>query len=743
VAYHIELTLLSILFGAAFTLATAYACGLVVLRKLPVPPEIALGVGAIVESTLVFLLLVLHVGYWPEYLAMGAIAIAALPWFRGKSIDAIPRNRLAIALFVAYGIFYLVNALAPETVADGLTYHLGLPYLYTRLGGFSPRITFYSILPQGMEMLFTVAFAFGRHSAAKLVEFAFFLAGVPLIFRIGRRLRMSGAGSMVAAVFYFTAPVIALTGTTAYNDGALVFFSLAAFYLLLVWRDTADPRYLLPAGLLAGFSYAIKFPGIFTTAAAVLFVLILGLVKKLDEPAAPVSRDARARISLPLRELALVMAGVVLTLAPWMLRSTVLTRDPVAPLASNIFRNPYFHAATEVGLSSGLRSLRTLKPSEVPWELAFGDHLAGTYGPLLFALPLALLALRKRGAALCLAAAVILAIPWFSNTGARFLMPSLTFAGIALGMALPRPLAFAAIALQAIMCLPPLLDRWLPAYQFRLHEFPWRAALRIEPEDRYLENHTHEYGMAKMLERNTPPGARIFSLVPVADAYQTREVTVDWTSAEGDRMTDALRVAALFPDDWFFDWRASWPLQPLRALRFRMPTAFNGEWDVDEVQLFSDDVPIFTSPQWTLRAWPNRWEAPLAFDHLNVTRWRTWEPIRAGNYLEVDLDNPQRLSAAVLKSHTPIYHLILEFYGQDLVGKWHRLANYSDAVRLRPQDMRLEAATALRRAGYRYLLVPTRDDGFARLGKRIVDEAPQWGMEKVAEAGPWVLLRIR
>ena len=37
-------------------------------------------------------------------------------------------------------------------------------------------------------MLYTVAFAFGRHAAAKLVEFAFFLATVPLIFRLGRRL---------------------------------------------------------------------------------------------------------------------------------------------------------------------------------------------------------------------------------------------------------------------------------------------------------------------------------------------------------------------------------------------------------------------------------------------------------------------------------------------------------------------------------------------------------------------------
>ena len=369
--------------------------------------------------------------------------------------------------------------------------------------------------------------------------------------------------------------------------------------------------------------------------------------------------------------------------------------------------------------------------------------MTGIFGPLLFALPLGFMAIRKPGARLCLAAAAILAIPWYSNTGARFLMPSLVMASLALGMALPRRLALAAIALQSVTCIPPLLDAWLPTYQFRLREFPLRAALRIEPEDQYLSRHVREYGIARTVEKNTPAGSRTFSLIPVADAYLSREVAVSWTSAEGDRMLDAIRTAALYPDDWFFDWKASWPIQPLRALRFRMPASFNGEWDIAEVLLYSDDVPIFDSPQWTLRAWPNRWEPPLAFDHLNLTRWRTWESIRQGNFFEVDLDHPQRISQVVLRSHTPAYRLILEFYGQDLSGKWHRLTNFSDAVQRPNQDMRMEVATVLRRAGFRYLLAPTRFDSYAKIGRRLVAEAPDWGLEQVAETDTAVLFRVR
>src|SRR5450759_5235468 len=251
--------LLATLFGAAFTLATAYALGALLMRRRPAPPEILLAIGAAAESVLVFVLLLFHLAHWGAFLAIGAAAILAA--WRGaitnSGTGAQDPIRIPLAgwvIFGAYGVWYLVNALAPETIADGITYHLGLPNEYLRLGGFPDHITFYDVVPQGMEMLYTVAFAFGRHAAAKLVEFAFFLATLPLIFRVGRRLRVPDVGaadvgaadlaSLVAAVFYFCAPVAGITGSSSYNDAAGVFFLLAAFYLLLL----AEPRYLLPAG---------------------------------------------------------------------------------------------------------------------------------------------------------------------------------------------------------------------------------------------------------------------------------------------------------------------------------------------------------------------------------------------------------------------------------------------------------------------------------------------------------------
>ena len=72
---------------------------------------------------------------------------------------------------------------------------------------------------------------------------------------------------------------------------------------------------------------------------------------------------------------------------------------------NRVFPNPYFHIATEQELAASLRSLGEVRPAQVPWELAFGDRLTGTFGPLFLALPIGLIALRRREGRLLWAAA--------------------------------------------------------------------------------------------------------------------------------------------------------------------------------------------------------------------------------------------------------------------------------------------------------------------------------------------------
>src|SRR5262249_18494962 len=156
--------------GAALTLGSAYALGGLLARRLP--PEIRLALGAVALSFAIFLLLLLHLATWPTFLALGFTSIAVGNIRDSTLKSPFPRTPIPLSLvLLPYFIWYFVNALAPETIADGVTYHLGLPASYLRAGGFPDHISFYGLIPQGMEMLYTMAFAFGRHSAAKLIEF--------------------------------------------------------------------------------------------------------------------------------------------------------------------------------------------------------------------------------------------------------------------------------------------------------------------------------------------------------------------------------------------------------------------------------------------------------------------------------------------------------------------------------------------------------------------------------------------
>jgi hypothetical protein len=713
-----------ILLGAAFCLAWAYALGLLALRWLPAPREIAFGVGAAVESCIVFALLCAGLASTGVFVGIGALCIA-LAWpLRGPSLKDAPGDQPSQAVRIAFtfilaifGFYYLVHAMAPEIQSDAVAYHLSLPAEYIRGGGFPDRVTFFDMVPQGMEMLFTVAFAIGQHSAAKLVHFGFLLATAPLLLRIGRRLRLGENASMAAAGLYFCAPITGVAGTCAYNDAALVYYVLIVFYLLLVWHDQGDDRYLVPAAVAAGFCYAIKFTGI----------LIL-----------PLSMAAAIAASRRIRPALMLATGIVL-IAPWMIRDAIVCGNPVAPLFNRWFPNPYFHASMEDFLANTLRSYGVAR-WRIPVELAVGGRLQGIYGPLLILLPAGLAALRRREGRWCWLAAIALALPWFWNIGARFLLPSYVFAVLALTMTIPRA-ALALLVVQAVTCWPQVIALYNPADIWRLREFPWRAALRIEPEDAYLAWHIDRYQITRLLQKLTGPDDRILTLTAIAAAYTDRQTLEYWHSAEGEWMLDWVRSAGLYNRAPLYDVSADWPSQPLRALRFRVNTPHPGEWCVHEVQLRDGEDRVRANPRWTLGGWPNDAEMTAAFDDNLASRWRTWTPMRPGMYMQVDFDRPQYLSGATLVSHTPIYEVPMEFYGQDAGGAW-RTFGVGKVQERTWQDLRRPSMRALKRHGFTHIVAPTGKEGLGPFSESFPGHEEEWGITRLASANGYYLYRI-
>ena len=708
--------------------------GNVCLHRLPVPWTIALGVGAAVESTVVFLLLVCGLGYRTGF-ALLAVTAAALYWRLGRAAPRLTDPAKArtdrVSAYVAgaalacYGALYLINALAPELEPDARAYHLGLTAEYVRLAGFPARVGFYEMLPQGFEMLFVPAFAFGQHVAARLVHCAFLMASVPLILGVGRRLELPDGAGLAAAALYFCAPVAGITGTSGYTDAGGVFFTLATFYLLLVWRDTRDVRYLAPAGIMAGFCYAIKFPGALVAILAVLFVVI-------------VERDIRVRHLLLLAGTALAMA------APWMVRAAAMTGDPVAPLFNRLFPNPLFPcidgertggvAELSVGRAALAGSLRTDHRRDVRRHAGAGILRA----------PAGLVGVGEAGGPHLLDgrhaadSAVVLEYGYaFPDAGVTVSGPGF---GIALAMALPRPALWACVAVQAVLSWPQVFALYHPGYTWRLERIPWRAALRIQSDRDYLESILPAYRVARLIEDHTEPGARIFSLISVPTAYTDREVLEYWHSAQADRLSDALRAAA--QNETLCDVGADWTPRELSGLRIRIPRASPVEWAISEITLLSGEQAVVNSPAWQLDAWPEAWDVPLAFDGNLATRWRTREPVRAGMYVEADFDRPLALSGLLMTTPVGAGSITFEFYGLQRAS-WQLLTSHTLVTQKPPQDLRMAATRAFRSAGFRYILADYGNQGNALLGAAMRGHEAEWGLEKPVEVGPLLLFRIK
>jgi len=694
--------------AAAFTLACAYAAGLLVFPSALLPRVIRLGVGATLVSTAVFFLLLAGWASPSVFLAAGAATLAVAAW-RYRTVrypigGATPR--LLWIPFAVYAAMYAVQAMAPEIEPDALTYHLGLTAEYARLHAFPQRIGFYEVIPQGMEMLFTAAYLLGGGSAAKLVHFAFLLATVPLIVAVGRQLAISPARSFAAALVYFAMPVAGITGTSTYNDAALVFFALATFYCLLAWHRKRGIALLLVAGLLAGFCFAIKITGAPIMAAAVIAVL---LVAKRPLPAL------------------LIAAAAMIPALPWVIRAGVLTGNPFASLLNEWFPNAYFNAAAEHTLAANLRSYPGFSIKTAPWDYALRGRLQGIVGPLFFTLPFAVFALRRRAGRLLLAGALVTLSPWFLNAGTRFLMPAVPFLALALFTVLPRFAMPVLVAVQLALCWPAVLQQFEAPHAWAFREIPWRAAIGLEPEAVYLDRMTGDYAIARMIEDRTAPADRILCLTSVAKAYTTRDVVAYWYSTPDAELGEALQTALVPPI--MVQSEAALSPTPITGVRLVAAQASEEEFRVFEINTAG-----------ALNASPNSTEAGLAADGNRVTSWRSRGPTERGMFLAVLFPHPISIGrfTAVTNGRIP---LLLQTRGKG-DAKWLTVADSLRATTLPETDLRRDATRALRQAGFRFILARAGTEGMDRVSADMVQHPDDWGLRDRGQFTPVHLFEI-
>jgi hypothetical protein len=284
----------------------------------------------------------------------------------------------------------------------------------------------------------------------------------------------------------------------------------------------------------------------------------------------------------------------------------------------------------------------------------------------------------------------------------------------------------AIVAAHAVLSWPAFAGLYCGQYAWRLRDIPVEAALRKIPEERFLSDRQPRYTLARAIERRVPPDGKVFMYGQTPNAYTSRELLVAYESAFGNLLSDILLAAVTLDEQPLWELEFRFPAQPVRRLRVvQTAGAGPGEWSVREMRVFRGQEELPRVPRWRLRAHPNPWDVQLAFDHTLVTRWRSWQPLLAGMYVEVDFGAAETVDAVRLECSPDQGDIRLRLEAATVTGQWRTLAQaYTTSERQRPDRLRRAAIEELKARGVDYLLLYDSD----ALAEQFRSRRRSWGL---------------
>lgn len=284
-------------------------------------------------------------------------------------------NLLAVFIGLALAIA-LVFSLTPPTGWDGLQYHLVLPKLALEDGRFLPPPDNVMLsYPSLVEMLFLAAMGMKGDAAAQVIHWSY------LVLMVGGVLLFAGKYftwriGWVAAALLVAVPSILLISTYAYNDIALMFYTLTALFWTLRALHTQQKRDFALAGVLAGLAMGEKYTASFVP-------LALGAIVLFHEGRRMPRRNALAN------GLLLGLAAFAMAL-PWYLRNYFFVGNPFYPFLFGGLYWDGWRAAWYSRFGTGLLN-EPLQLALVPLTATIEGFQGGFFDATIGALLLALL----------------------------------------------------------------------------------------------------------------------------------------------------------------------------------------------------------------------------------------------------------------------------------------------------------------------------------------------------------------
>ncbi len=440
--------------ASAAGLGGALAAWLVPDTRGGVPLEAALGVAALLVADAVLGrvgLLATPVGAW----ATLAPGLALLAWRIGRllregqaRVGDLPA--LLLAATPPLAVLLVAACAAPGWLwasefggYDALSYHLELPRAWHAAGVIrGPEYNVYGFLPSYVEGAYAHLFALrgGEPEAVlscQLLHVGLTVLAAAVTGRVATIVAGATAGR-VAAVMVLGTPWIAVVGSLAYDEMAVLLLGGGALLLVLDPDAGADRlRTGAAIGLLLGAACGAKLTAAGLVAAPIGGLLLFG---------APWRRAAKVA--------AVAALVAVATLAPYLAGNTLQTGNPVFPFATRVFGTGHWtktqaaiwqhahasHLGPAARLAEGLGQLTRDDARDTP--AAGRVHRTSQWSVLpwlaLVGVAITCLARETRGAGVRLAAVLVVqVVVWlaFTHIKSRFLLPAVVPAAAAIGVA--------------------------------------------------------------------------------------------------------------------------------------------------------------------------------------------------------------------------------------------------------------------------------------------------------------------
>jgi len=198
------------------------------------------------------------------------------------------------------------------------------------------------------------------------------------------------------------------------------------------------------------------------------------------------------------------------------------------------------------------------------------------------------------------------------------------------------------------------------------------------------------------------PESKVLCNSAPPEAYTSRDILVGYEGALNQNLSDLLSVPLI--EDWQPTRRLTFHFPPRPVRRLRVVQSASGSlvsWSVNELRIFAGDTELAREPQWRLTAHPNPWEVQMAFDNNPITRWRSWEPLFPGMYIQVDFGRLEKADRVVIDTTPDQRQVRLRLEGQTRSdAPWERLAESPAETRLpTPPNLRHLATSEIKWQG--------------------------------------------